>query len=115
MPGSAKNADEQYFVTKPVPDTQGVTSVKNEITVEAAKPDKLRDRRWLGATPRQPAAKTRPIERSITMGGRTDIVKGRIEEAASALTGNDRLRNQGETDRAVLTVVRICHHITFLE
>ena len=35
------------------------------------------------------------------MGGKTDTVKGRIEEAAGALTGNDRLRNQGETDQAV--------------
>jgi len=35
------------------------------------------------------------------MGGKTDIVKGRIEEAAGALTGNDKLRNQGETDQAV--------------
>jgi uncharacterized protein YjbJ (UPF0337 family) len=28
------------------------------------------------------------------MGGKTDIVKGRIEEAAGALTGNDKLRNK---------------------
>ena len=35
------------------------------------------------------------------MGGKTDIVKGRIEEAAGALTGNDKLRNKGKTDQAV--------------
>ncbi len=35
------------------------------------------------------------------MGGKTDIVKGRVEEAAGALTGNDRLRAKGQTDQAV--------------
>ena len=35
------------------------------------------------------------------MGGKSDVVKGRIEEAAGALTGNDRLREQGKTDQAV--------------
>ena len=35
------------------------------------------------------------------MSGKTDIVKGRIEEAAGALTGNDKLRNKGKTDQAV--------------
>ena len=35
------------------------------------------------------------------MGGKTDIVKGKIEEAAGALTDNDRLRNKGKTDQAV--------------
>jgi uncharacterized protein YjbJ (UPF0337 family) len=35
------------------------------------------------------------------MGGKTDVVKGRIKEAAGALTGNDKLREQGETDQAV--------------
>ena len=35
------------------------------------------------------------------MGGKTDIVKGRIEEAAGALAGNDRLRSKGKTDQAV--------------
>jgi len=35
------------------------------------------------------------------MSGKTDIVKGRIEEAAGALTGNDKLRAQGQTDQAV--------------
>jgi uncharacterized protein YjbJ (UPF0337 family) len=35
------------------------------------------------------------------MGGKTDEVKGRIKEAAGALTGNDRLRDEGKTDQAV--------------
>jgi len=35
------------------------------------------------------------------MKGSTEIVKGRIEEAAGALTGNDRLRARGWTDQAV--------------
>jgi uncharacterized protein YjbJ (UPF0337 family) len=35
------------------------------------------------------------------MGGKTDIAKGRVEEAAGALAGNDKLRNKGKTDQAV--------------
>ena len=35
------------------------------------------------------------------MKGSTEVVKGRIEEAAGALTGNDRLRARGQTDQAV--------------
>ncbi len=35
------------------------------------------------------------------MGGKTDEVKGRIKEAAGALTGNDKLREEGQTDQAV--------------
>jgi uncharacterized protein YjbJ (UPF0337 family) len=35
------------------------------------------------------------------MSGKTDIVKGRIKEAAGVLTGNDKLREQGKTDQAV--------------
>lgn len=35
------------------------------------------------------------------MGGKRDIVKGRIKEAAGALTGNDKLRKEGRTDQAV--------------
>ena len=35
------------------------------------------------------------------MGGKTDVVKGRIKETAGALTGNDRLRNEGKTDQVV--------------
>jgi len=35
------------------------------------------------------------------MGGKIDVVKGRIKEAAGALTGNDKLREEGKTDQAV--------------
>lgn len=35
------------------------------------------------------------------MGGKTDVVKGRIKEAAGALIGNDKLREEGKTDQAV--------------
>jgi uncharacterized protein YjbJ (UPF0337 family) len=35
------------------------------------------------------------------MSGKTDVVKGRIKEAAGALTGNDKLREDGQTDQAV--------------
>jgi uncharacterized protein YjbJ (UPF0337 family) len=35
------------------------------------------------------------------MSGKTDVVKGRIKEAAGALTGNDKLRAEGKTDEAV--------------
>ena len=35
------------------------------------------------------------------MSGKTDVVKGRIKEAAGALTGNDELREEGKSDQAV--------------
>ena len=35
------------------------------------------------------------------MSGKTDKIKGRIKEAAGALTGNDKLREEGKTDQAV--------------
>ena len=35
------------------------------------------------------------------MKGSTQVVKGRIEEAAGALTDNDKLRAKGQTDQAV--------------
>jgi uncharacterized protein YjbJ (UPF0337 family) len=35
------------------------------------------------------------------MGGKTDVVKGRIKEAAGVLAGNDKLREDGKTDQAV--------------
>jgi uncharacterized protein YjbJ (UPF0337 family) len=35
------------------------------------------------------------------MGGKADEVKGRIKEAAGALTGDDKLREEGKTDQAV--------------
>jgi uncharacterized protein YjbJ (UPF0337 family) len=35
------------------------------------------------------------------MSGKTDVVKGRIKEATGALTGNDKLRDEGKADQAV--------------
>ena len=35
------------------------------------------------------------------MGGKTDVVRGKIKEVAGALTGNDRLRAEGNADEAV--------------
>ncbi|MDZ4782468.1 MAG: CsbD family protein [Planctomycetia bacterium] len=35
------------------------------------------------------------------MGGKTDVAKGRIKEAAGVLTGSDKLRADGKTDQAV--------------
>ena len=34
------------------------------------------------------------------MSGKTDVAKGRLKEAAGALTGNDKLRAEGKTDQA---------------
>lgn len=34
------------------------------------------------------------------MSGKTDVVKGRIKEAAGVLTGNDKLRTEGKIDQA---------------
>jgi uncharacterized protein YjbJ (UPF0337 family) len=41
------------------------------------------------------------------MSGKTDVVKGRIKEAAGAVTGNDELRTEGKTDQAVGKVKQI--------
>ena len=35
------------------------------------------------------------------MSGKTDVVKGRVKEAAGALTDNNRLRREGKTDQVV--------------
>jgi len=35
------------------------------------------------------------------MSGKTDIVKGRVKEAAGALTGNEKLKVEGKTDQVV--------------
>lgn len=35
------------------------------------------------------------------MGGKTDIVKGGIEDASGALIDEDKLRKKGRTDQAV--------------
>jgi uncharacterized protein YjbJ (UPF0337 family) len=43
-----------------------------------------------------------PLGKGVAIiGGKTDVVKGRIKEAAGALTGNDNLREEGKTDQAV--------------
>ena len=41
------------------------------------------------------------------MSGKTDVVKGRLKEAAGALTGNDSLRAEGKTDQAVGNVKQV--------
>jgi uncharacterized protein YjbJ (UPF0337 family) len=43
------------------------------------------------------------------MSGKTDIIKGRIKEAAGALTGNDTLRAEGQTDQTVGEVKQAAH------
>jgi uncharacterized protein YjbJ (UPF0337 family) len=40
-------------------------------------------------------------KRNHIISGKTDVVKGRIKEAAGDLTGNDKLRAEGKTDEAV--------------
>ena len=42
-----------------------------------------------------------PLEGDSIVGGKADEVKGRIKEAAGALTGDDKLRAEGKTDQAV--------------
>lgn len=43
-----------------------------------------------------------PLGKGVAnMGGKTDVVKGPIKEAAGALTGNDELREEGKTDEVV--------------
>jgi uncharacterized protein YjbJ (UPF0337 family) len=44
---------------------------------------------------------TTKSEGVTVMSGKTDVVKGRIKEAAGALAGNDKLREEGQTDQAV--------------
>jgi uncharacterized protein YjbJ (UPF0337 family) len=41
------------------------------------------------------------------MGGKTDEFKGRIKEAAGALTGDDKLREEGKADQAVGKVKQV--------
>ena len=41
------------------------------------------------------------------MGGKTDVVKGRIKEAAGVLTGNDKLRAEGKTDQTIGEVKQV--------
>jgi len=46
------------------------------------------------------------------MGGKTDVVKGRIKEAAGALTGNEALREEGRKDQAVGEVKQAVEKVT---
>lgn len=41
------------------------------------------------------------------MGGKTDVAKGRIKEAAGVLTGNDKLRAEGQADQAAGEVKQV--------
>jgi len=43
----------------------------------------------------------------VIMSGKTDVVKGRIKEAAGALTGNDKLRAEGKADQTVGEVKQV--------
>ncbi len=45
------------------------------------------------------------------MSGKTDVVKGRLKEAAGALTGNDELRAEGKTDQAIGKVKQIAEKV----
>ena len=45
------------------------------------------------------------------MGGKTDVVKGRIKEAAGVLTGNDKLRAKGKADQAVGEVKQVAETV----
>ena len=42
----------------------------------------------------------------ITMAGEVDKAKGRVKEAAGAMTGNERLKNSGKADQAAGAVKR---------
>ena len=45
------------------------------------------------------------------MSGKTDVVKGRLKEAAGALTGNDKLRAEGKTEQAVGKVKQVAETV----
>jgi uncharacterized protein YjbJ (UPF0337 family) len=45
------------------------------------------------------------------MGGKMDEAKGRIKEAAGALSGNDKLRDEGKTDQAVGKVEQVVQKV----
>jgi uncharacterized protein YjbJ (UPF0337 family) len=45
------------------------------------------------------------------MSGKTDVVKGRLKEAAGALIGNDKLRAEGKTDQAIGKVKQITEKV----
>ena len=41
------------------------------------------------------------------MSGKSDVVKGRLKEAAGALTDNDALRDEGKTDQEIGKVKQV--------
>lgn len=45
------------------------------------------------------------------MSGKTDEVKGRIKEAAGVLTGNEKLRAEGQADQAVGEVKQVSEKV----
>jgi uncharacterized protein YjbJ (UPF0337 family) len=45
------------------------------------------------------------------MGGKTDVAKGRIKEAAGVLTGNDQLRAEGKADQAAGEVKQVAEKV----
>lgn len=45
------------------------------------------------------------------MSGKTDEVKGRIKEAAGALTDNEKLREEGKTDQAVGKIKQVAEKV----
>jgi uncharacterized protein YjbJ (UPF0337 family) len=45
------------------------------------------------------------------MSGKTDMIKGRIKEAAGALTGNDKLRGEGKADQVVGKVKEVVNDV----
>jgi uncharacterized protein YjbJ (UPF0337 family) len=52
------------------------------------------------AVPVQRAKSCHAINEGSKMSGKADEVKGRVKEAAGALTDNDKLRNEGKIDQA---------------
>lgn len=46
------------------------------------------------------------------MSGKSDEVKGRVKEAVGALTGNDKLRDEGKADQAVGKVKQVVEKVT---
>ncbi|HEY3392893.1 MAG TPA: CsbD family protein [Lacipirellulaceae bacterium] len=45
------------------------------------------------------------------MGGKADVAKGRIKEAAGVLTGNDKLRAEGKADQTVGAVKQVADKV----
>ena len=45
------------------------------------------------------------------MAGKTDQVKGRVKEAAGAITDNDKLRREGKTDQAAGKVKEVVEKV----